>query len=257
MNAGRLGDAEADEEADRDEDDREYEGKTPTPGQEIVIVHGSREDSEQRDGDQEAPGHADMHERGEEAAAVRRRVLDRHRHAPAVLAADADALEQAQHDQRDWRGDADLRIGRHEADQESAEPHDQDGEEQRGLAADAVAEMAKQHAAKRPGAITDEERCEGEQRADQRIGARKEHLVEDERGRGRIQREVVILDHVADGAGQRHLANVARTAILDRGRRARHPAGHSESSHLAHDIPSRFWQGRSLPFILSGLRTKK
>ncbi len=41
-----------------------------------------------------------------------RRVLDHHQHGATPFAAEADALQEAQRDEEDRRGDADLLIGR-------------------------------------------------------------------------------------------------------------------------------------------------
>ena len=60
----------------------------------------------------------------DEAAAAVRRVLDRHQHGAAPLAADADALREAQHDEQHRRPDADRVVGRQQPDQKRRDAHD-------------------------------------------------------------------------------------------------------------------------------------
>ncbi len=98
---------------------------------------------------------AHLHHGAQHAAALLGRVLDHHQHRAAPLAAEADALEEAKGDEQDRRRDADLGVGRQQADQEGAQPHDDDGDGEHRLAADAIAEMAEDGSAQRPGEKAD------------------------------------------------------------------------------------------------------
>ena len=69
----------------------------------------------------------------------------------APLAADAEPLDKADDGQDDGAPDADRRVARDETDGEGREAGQQQGCDQRHLAADAVAEMAEQRRADRAG----------------------------------------------------------------------------------------------------------
>jgi hypothetical protein len=118
----------------------------------------------------------------------------------APLAAEADALQEAQHDQQHRRRDADLLIGRQQTDQESAEPHDDDRHGEHRLAADLVAEMAEDRGTQRPGQEADGIGAEGGNGRQRRITGGEKHLVEHQRGRGTVDQEVVPLDGGTDHA---------------------------------------------------------
>ena len=92
------------------------------------------------------------------------RPFHRQQHRAAPFAADADALDHAQHGQQHRAPDADRRVGRHESDGEGREAHAQQRGDQRRLAADAVAVMAEDRGADRPADEADEIGAEGEQR---------------------------------------------------------------------------------------------
>ena len=128
-------------------------------------------------------------------------MLGRHQHRPAPFPADREALDQPQDDQADGRPDADRGIGGKQADEHGGEAHHDEAEHQQFLTADAVAEMAEDNAAERPGNEADRIGGEGEQRADERVEAGEEQLVEDERGRRAVEEEIVPLDGRADHAG--------------------------------------------------------
>ena len=81
----------------------------------------------------------------------------------AILAAEREALQQAQADQDDRRRDADGRRVGQQADDEGRQAHDQDGDEEGVFAADDVADAAEHDGAER---THDEAGGEGEQRED-------------------------------------------------------------------------------------------
>ena len=104
-------------------------------------------------------------------------MLGRHQHRAAPFAADGEALDQAQDDQRDRRPDADLRIGRQKADQHGGDAHQDQAQHQQSLAADAVAEMAEDDAADRPRDEAERIGREGQQRPGQRVESGKNSLL--------------------------------------------------------------------------------
>ena len=85
----------------------------------------------------------------EEAALVLRRVLGDVDGSAAVLAAGRQPLQHAQHDERDGGGNADGVIARQQADEERRGAHQHDGDDERVLAPDDVAEAAEDDGAER------------------------------------------------------------------------------------------------------------
>ena len=104
--------------------------------------------------------------------------------------------------------------------QHGRDAHDHEREDEHLLAADLVAVVAEDRAADRTGEEADAERRErGERRHEwSRVG--EEQLVEDERGDGAVEHEVVGLDDRPDGARDRELRYrdvLARVFARDRG----------------------------------------
>jgi hypothetical protein len=153
---------------------------------------------------QHAERESDLHQAAVKPAPSRRRVLEHDQRRAAPLAAEADALDDAQRNQQDRRPDADLMIGRQQSDAERTEPHHRHGDHQHRLAADAVAEMAEQDAADRAGEKAGRVCAERRQRAGQRIDVREEQAVEDQGRRGAIDQKVVPFDDGADRSGKHH-----------------------------------------------------
>ena len=141
------------------------------------------------------PGlHALQAEASEEAAPAQRSVFQDHRAGAGDLAGHRETLNQAQHDQQDRGQDADLLIGRQDADSHGRKSHQEHAEQQHLLAAMRVTVMSQDEGTDRAGDIAD---AVGRQRSDDgrgRVGRRKEDLRENQRCRGRIDEEVIILE---------------------------------------------------------------
>ena len=88
----------------------------------------------------------------------------------APFAADAETLDKADDGQDDRAPDADRCVAGDKADREGRQPGQQQGRDQRHLAADAVAVMAEQRRADRAGDKADSVDAEGLQGPDQRLG---------------------------------------------------------------------------------------
>jgi hypothetical protein len=99
-------------------DDRERERDAPAPRQEFVARPGAeRKDREIRQ--QQPARHAELRPRGHQTAlTVGTRPFHREQHRAAPFAADADALDHAQHGQKHRAPDADGRVSGHEGDGE-------------------------------------------------------------------------------------------------------------------------------------------
>src|SRR5207247_10900855 len=147
------------------------------------------------------------------------------------------------------RPDTEGGVGGEQADRRRRQPHDQKRQVQHRLAAELVAVMAEDDAADRP---RDEPHRVGRERGD---GAgegrkrRKKQLVEDERGGGTVEEEVVPLDGRPDEAGGGDLQN-SRTAFqvaVARGDGGGHHAsmkgrGRATRARTDHGTPASRWQ---------------
>jgi hypothetical protein len=80
----------------------------------------------------------DLDHRPKNPAISGRRVLDHHEHRSAPFAADTNTLEHTQENEQNRRRDSDLLVRGQKADQESPEPHDDDGHRQHGLPPDPI-----------------------------------------------------------------------------------------------------------------------
>ena len=173
----------------------------PAPGEELPLAGqgGGQGQHERREHD--AGGRAGVGEAGPEPA-PRGGVLGGHQRRAAPLAADRDALHDAQEHQQDRRPHADLGVGGQQADEGAADTHQGHAQHEHLLAADPVAEVAEHDPAERAGEVARGERAEAGHGADERVEVREEDLVEHDRGRRGVQQEVVVLDHAAEVARQ-------------------------------------------------------
>ena len=153
--------------------DRQQERHAPAPGEEIRLVLDAGDQGEHAGREQAARGDARLRPARPEAAPGGVAMLGRHQHRPAPFAADREALDQAQDDQRDRRPDADLLVGRQQADQHGRDAHQDQAQHQQPLAPDPVAIMAEDDAADRPRDEAERIGGEGEQGAGQRIIVRE------------------------------------------------------------------------------------
>ena len=165
-------------------------------------------------GQHEPAGYADVGEAAVEAAALGGGVLHGEQHGAAVLAAHADALQHPQQHERDRRPDADLVVGRQQADERGADAHDDQGQQEHLLAPDAVAVVAEDQAADRSGEEPDGEGGEGRELRGRSVQAVEVELVEDHRGGRAVEEEVVPLDRGADGRGERDAARGRGTSAI-------------------------------------------
>ena len=198
----RLADVVADE-AHGDRDEERHAPGEAAPAAAVDRLGG--EPRRHRVGDegagQQGDEGRDLREAGEEAAASLGGVLGQEGHRAGGLAADGEALHDAQQHQQDRRRDADGGVARQHADAGGRDADEHDDEHQHLLAADAVAQVAADDRAER----ADEERhgVAGEHQHE-RLGARLD-VEEDDRECGRHEGEdavVVQLDENADAAGE-------------------------------------------------------
>ncbi len=220
LERGRLGELQPDPDRDAEQDHREQERNAPAPVVECGFAHhgADAEDDQQRHEQAERRGGLDP--RGVEAALALRRMLGDVGRRAAVLAAEREALHEAEHDQQDRRRDADRRVGRQHADQERADAHQRHGDEEGVLAADEIAETAEHQRAERADRKAGRE---GEQREDE--GRRRRNTGEELAGENRAERavdvEIVPLEHGAERRREDHgrvaLSSDPGSAVVDCG----------------------------------------
>ena len=207
LELGAFADIAADPGAQAHQDDRGDKGRAPAPGHELLVRHHRQQRHHPR-GHEQPQRQADLRDRGVEAALVLGREFIGHQHGPAPFAADADALGHAQDQQQDRRGDADLVIGRQKPDQHGRPAHQQQRDDQHGLAPDTVAEMAKDDTAQRPGDKAHGKGGIGQQHRNRRVVGRKIQLVEDDARDDPVKEKVVPFDRRADEAGKDDLPDI-------------------------------------------------
>ena len=79
-----------------------------------------------------------------------KRLFDQQHQRGRVFAADGKALREAQQDKQEWRGKADLRVGRQQGHQAGGHRHRDDRADNGGAPPQFVADMAEDHPAQRP-----------------------------------------------------------------------------------------------------------
>jgi hypothetical protein len=127
-----------------------------------------------------------------------RSVLEDHRAGRADLARDREPLHEAQGHEEEGGEQADLRVRRQEPDRDRRAAHEEQAEEEDRLAAVGVAPVAEDERAHRPRHVADAVGRERRDDRDRGVLRGKEELGEDERGRGRVDEEVVVLERAAN-----------------------------------------------------------
>jgi hypothetical protein len=197
----RFQNAESDGEADADQNQTQCKRNAPAPGQKLRAGHLA-EGKHREVRKKQTAGHAELRPRRDQPArVVGAGPFHRHQNRAAPLAADAYPLDETKSGENHCAPDADALIRRDERDQEGRGSHQQQRCNQRRLAADAVAVVAKNSSAHRARNEPHGIDRKGFRGSDPGIGLREEQLCEDEPGEGVVQKEVVPLDRGADGRG--------------------------------------------------------
>ena len=202
LEGGALHDAEADPHGGGDQGDAQEEGDAPAPRQELLLAHQLGAQEEDDVGQDDAGRDAHLGRCAVEALLALGRVLGGHEDGAAPLAADADALEEAQGHEQDRGPDADGVVVGQQADADGGRAHEQQRGDQHRLAAGLVTEVAHDHAAEGAGDEADREGGERGEGAGE-VGATGEELRAEHEGRGgAVDEEVVPLDRRADEAAR-------------------------------------------------------
>ncbi|MNV63874.1 hypothetical protein D3C71_1564930 [compost metagenome] len=133
-----------------------------------------------------------------------RRVFVGQQQGTAPLSADAQALDQAQHDQQDGRPDANLVIARQQADEHRGTPHQRQGDHQGLLAPDAITDVREDKAAQRTDEEGQRKRQVRQHQPDDRVTGGEKHLAEHQCSRGGVQEVIEPLDGTAHEAGHQY-----------------------------------------------------
>jgi hypothetical protein len=139
------------------------------------------------------------------AAAAERRVFENHRAGARDFSGHREALHQAQQHQQRGGQHADLVIGRQQAHGHRRKTHQEHAQHQHLLAAVRVAPVAEHEGTDRTRDIAHAIGRERRDDGDLRVALGKEDLRKDQRRRGGVDEEVVVLQRRADPAARRGL----------------------------------------------------
>ena len=95
---------------------------------------------------------------------------------PVDFAAKCESLNDAQANEQELRGRADLGVGRQEPDEDRGQAHYRDSDQQQVASAELVAEVTAENCAERPRCEADAEGCERGQKGTRRSHRRKEEI---------------------------------------------------------------------------------
>jgi hypothetical protein len=131
---------------------------------------------------------------------VRARPFHRKQHRAAPFAAEPETLDEANNGQDDSAPNADLLVGRDKAHGKGRKAGQQQGRDQRRLAAYPIPVMAEDRRPDGAGHKTDSVDGERLQHTDERIGPGKEELAEDQSGHLAVEQKIVPFDRRTDRA---------------------------------------------------------
>ena len=204
LKGGRFVDIFADPQAEKNEDGAEQERYAPAPGEKLCLIEqGHQRDDKRRH--QHADGHAGLGNAAEKAFPLLRRVFVGQQQRTAPFTADTHALNNAQGNQQGGRPQAHHLIGGKQADRHRGAAHQRQGQHQRLLAADAIADMGENDPADGADKKGQREGEPGEDQADDRVDHRKEDFVEHQRGGGAIEKIIEPFDGAACQARDQYL----------------------------------------------------
>ncbi|MNL11146.1 hypothetical protein D3C87_1319690 [compost metagenome] len=201
LELGRLFQMRADVHAHGADQQPEQERDAPAPGIDLLGAQAVGHQRAHRRAEHEGDALAGLLPAGIGAALLVRCMFDQERGGAANFAAGREALDQpCHHDQR--RGpQADAVVGGGQADDGRAERHQQDGQRQRRLAADAVGVDAEHDGAHGPHEEAHAEGGHGQQERGQVVAGGEEQLGDDDREEA-VDGEIEPFQAIADGRGE-------------------------------------------------------
>ena len=154
-------------------------GHAPAPVQKLLIAEGSRKQRHHAGRKTQARSKAHLRNTGIKGAFALAGIFIGHEHGTAPLAAQSEALHQAEGLENNGSRKADLLVGGHKTDADGGNTHNEHGQHKHALAAQLVAEVTEDKGAERAGQIADGKRAVGQQRADEGVCRGKVELVEE------------------------------------------------------------------------------
>ncbi len=204
LKGGRFVDVFADPQAEENEDGAEQERNAPAPGEKLRLI----EQGHQRDDEgchQHADGHAGLGNTAEKAFPLFRGVFVGQQQRAAPFAADTHALNNAQGNQQGRRPQAHHLVGGQQANGHRGAAHQRQGEHQRLLATDAIADMGENDSADGADKKGERKGEPGEDQTNDRVDHRKEDFVKHQRGGGAIEKIIEPFDGAAGQARDQYL----------------------------------------------------
>ncbi|MGY3510032.1 hypothetical protein ACVIQY_003007 [Bradyrhizobium sp. USDA 3051] len=193
--------AKPDPDRDAEQQHRDQERNAPAPSCEVGFAERGAREQDHQQRQEQSERRRGLDEGGVVAALAVRSMLRDVGGRTAIFTAEREALGETQRDQDDRGRDADGGSVGQQADDESRQTHDQDGDEESVFAADDVADTAEHDRAER---AHQEAGREGQQREDvagcRRIG--REELRADDAGQRTVEIEIVPLEDGTERGGE-------------------------------------------------------
>jgi len=221
-----------------DQDDAQQERYTPGPGRECLLPEDPGEQEEDGVAEQEPDGNSHLGEAAIVTPLALGGVLGSQEHRSAPLAADGEALQEAQHEEGYRGGDPDGLVGRQEADERGRRAHGQQRDDEGRFAAEPVPEVAEEYAAYRTRHEADRRRAERSQYPGDLAAAREEQRTEDEGRRRQVDEEVVPLDRRPRHSSQGYFPHRGRARRRSLRARLRHTCLPCSPDKLADQAPA-------------------
>ncbi len=228
---GRLGEFQANPEAENHQYGAGKKGQAPSPAHELGVGQRIAEKKEEAIGEDEADRRTELGEHAETRAPAGRRILHGEQRGTAPFSAKAEPLTEAHQAQQQRRPPAKCLICRQKSDGEGRAAHQEQRGHQRRLAPDPVTIMPEHRRAQRPRKKGDRKTRISRKQLCRRRGRRKEKRPEYQRRRRRIDVEIIEFDRGAREAGGEYplvSPHGAQAALLGRlrhdfGRYRAHP----------------------------------
>ena len=197
----RFLELEPDVDRDRQQQNRHEERHSPAPRPKTLGGHRVPGQVNHREGKKESQRGRELDPAREQPAFARRRVFRDIRGRAAIFPAQRQALREPEHDQDHRRPEADRRIRRQHADQRGRQTHHDDGDEERVLPPDQVADPAKDQRAEGSHGKTHAKEREAREKPGGLVAGRKKQFPE-KRGERAVDVEVVPLEDRAQRRGE-------------------------------------------------------
>ena len=196
----RFTQREPDPDSDSDQEERHDEGEPPSPVVEGFVAQVSPRADDHGQREHDAERRRRLEPAGVVAAMLVLDMLGDVGDGAAVLPAEAEALDQAEDEEDEGRGESDRGVAGNHADEGRPHAHAGQRDDEGILPAHLIAEPAEEERPQRPDQEADREDRHGAEEGRDRV-ALLEELDREDRGQAAEDVEIVPLDDVADGCG--------------------------------------------------------